>query len=231
MPTPRIPSHRSRGAVIARLSREVVSARSLAGLTQREVARRAGISQSMVAHVESGRAIPSLDVLRRLAGATGHDLSIRLFPGGGVRLRDSGQLAVAERIRSEANPRWRVRLEVPVAPPPDRRAADMVLELADELVLLEIERALLDLQAQLRAAQLKRTALAETSGRRARLVMAIPDSPRNRSVVAAHEALLLTALPIRSRRLWACLRSGEPLGGDGLLWVRSGGREHAGAGD
>lgn len=231
MPTPRIPAHASRDAVIARLSREVLAARSVAGLTQREVARRAGISQSMVAHVEVGRAIPSLDVLRRIAAAMGHDLSIRLFPGGGIRLRDSGQLVVAERIRREASPRWRVRLEVPVAPPPDRRAADMVLELTDELVLLEVERALLDLQAQLRAAQLKRTALAETSGRRARLVLAIPDSRRNRLVVAAHEGPIMAALPISSRRLWACLRSGEPLGGDGLLWVRSAGREQAGAAD
>lgn len=91
-----------------RLAREVRAARAVAGLTQCEVARRARISQSMVAQVESGRATPRMDVLRRLAVATGHDLSIRLYPGGGVRLRDSGQLASAEWIRTEANPRWRV---------------------------------------------------------------------------------------------------------------------------
>jgi hypothetical protein len=107
-----------------------------------------------------------------------------------------------------------------VGAPPDRRAADVVLETPRETVQVEIERTLLDLQAQLRAAQLKRATMAERLGRPIRLVIAVPDTPRNRTIVANHQLLLATALPIPSRRAWASLRSGNPLGGDALLWVR-----------
>lgn len=203
-----------------RFARELVAARAVAGLTQREVAGRARVSQSLISLIETGRTMPTLARMHRLATATGHDLSIRLFPGGGVRLRDSGQLAVADQIRATTHASWRIRLEVPVGIPPDRRAADLVLEATDELVAIEVERALLDFQAQFRAAQLKRAALAERSGRSVRLVMALPDTRRNRAVTETHRSILETALPISSRSIWASLRSGRPVGGDGLLWVR-----------
>jgi transcriptional regulator with XRE-family HTH domain len=208
--------------IATRFSRELVAARAVAGLTQREVARRAGVSQSLVSLLETGRTVPSLDRMHRLAAATGHDLSIRLFPGGGIRLRDSGQLGLADQIRAATHATWRIRLEVPIGAPPDRRAADMILEAGAELVAIEIERVLLDFQAQFRAAQLKRVALAERSGRSVRLVMALPDTRRNRSIIEMHRSMLETALPTPSRRIWASLRSGTPIGGDGLLWVRRG---------
>lgn len=204
----------------ARFSRELVAARALVGLSQAQVAARAGVSQALVSQVERGRTVPSLEVMGRLASATGHDLSLRLFPANGVRLRDSGQLRLAEQIRAVAHPSWQLRLEVPVAALPDRRAADVVLTGPIESVEIEIERSLLDLQAQLRSAQLKRAALAERMGRVVRLVMAMPDTRRNRAAVEEQRALLAAAMPIGSRLVWASLRSGEPLGADGLLWVR-----------
>ena len=72
-----------------------------------------------------------------------------------MRLRDSGQLALAQTIAAAAHPSWRARLEVPVAPG-DPRAADLVLTGPTEIIHIEIERALVDFQAQLRSAQLKR---------------------------------------------------------------------------
>jgi transcriptional regulator with XRE-family HTH domain len=204
----------------ARFSREIVAARAVAGLSQAQVAQRAGISQALVSQVERGRTLPSLSVMGRLALATGHDLSLRLFPADGVRLRDSGQLHLAEQIRGVAHPSWQLRLEVPVAALPDRRAADVVLSGPIESIEIEIERSLLDLQAQLRSAQLKRAALVERVRREVRLVLAMPDTRRNRAAVDQHRPLLEAALPLASRSVWASLRSGEPLGADGLLWVR-----------
>jgi guanyl-specific ribonuclease Sa len=84
-----------------------------------------------------------------------------------------------------------------------------------------VERALLAFQAQLRAAQLKRAAMAERTGRTVRLVIAVPDTRRNRAAVLAHQSLLAAALPVPSKRIWACIRSGVPIEGDGLLWVRA----------
>lgn len=220
MPTPRIRFASRIGQLQARIARELAAARAVSGLTQREVARRARVSQSFVGQAERGGRVPSINVMQRIASATGHDLSIRLFPGGTVPLRDSGQLGIADRLRRTAHPSWQVRLELPVGPPPDRRAADLVLEASAEVVQVEIERALLDVQAQLRAAQLKRAALVETLGRPVRLVIAVPDTRRNRSVVAQH-SVLGTALPMSSKRVLACIRSGSPIGGDGLVWVKA----------
>lgn len=53
-------------------------ARDRAGLTQRELAARAGISPSTVARIERGRMEPTLDLLLRLVEACGFDLRMRL---------------------------------------------------------------------------------------------------------------------------------------------------------
>jgi transcriptional regulator with XRE-family HTH domain len=53
-------------------------ARRRAGMTQRAVADRAGVSQPTVARVESGEVVPSLEKLLGLVRACGLDLSIRV---------------------------------------------------------------------------------------------------------------------------------------------------------
>lgn len=53
-------------------------ARTRARLTQSELARRAGTTQSAVARWESGRSQPSIETVRRLTGACGFDLNVRL---------------------------------------------------------------------------------------------------------------------------------------------------------
>lgn len=55
-------------------------ARRRAGLTQRQVAARAGLRQPVVAAYESGRRQPTLPMLRKLLRATGHDLDLELRP-------------------------------------------------------------------------------------------------------------------------------------------------------
>lgn len=54
-------------------------ARSRAGITQTELAARAGCTQSVVSAYESGQRQPSLPVLLRLVAATGHDLHGQLI--------------------------------------------------------------------------------------------------------------------------------------------------------
>lgn len=55
-------------------------ARTAAGVTQRELASRAGTSQSVVARVESGQTSPSTATLARLLHAAGHELRAELSP-------------------------------------------------------------------------------------------------------------------------------------------------------
>ncbi len=141
-------------------------------------------------------------------------------PVATVRLRDSGQLRVAAHVVSALHRAWTARFEVPVRPG-DRRAADVVLSHAGELVELEVERSLVDFQAQLRAAQVKRLSLAERESRPVRLVLAVPDTSATRERIRVHRELIGEALPASSRTIWSALRSGEPIGADGLLFVRA----------
>jgi transcriptional regulator with XRE-family HTH domain len=55
-------------------------ARRRAGLTQRELADRAGTSQAAVARIERGRQSPSLETLQRLVRACDLDLRFHLAP-------------------------------------------------------------------------------------------------------------------------------------------------------
>ena len=57
-------------------------ARRRAGLSQRELAVRAGVSQPVVAAYEAGRNQPSVPQLARLVGAAGFTLDLHLRPAG-----------------------------------------------------------------------------------------------------------------------------------------------------
>ena len=56
-------------------------ARVRAGLSQVELARRAGVTQSVVSAYESGARQPSLPTLERLVRATGYELDVVVHPG------------------------------------------------------------------------------------------------------------------------------------------------------
>ena len=60
------------------IARELIAARLQAGLTQAELAARMGTTQSVVARMESGRALPSLRTLARYAEGTGTRTVVRL---------------------------------------------------------------------------------------------------------------------------------------------------------
>lgn len=64
------------------VSRELIRARTLANLTQQELAERMHTSQSAVARLESGEGNPSMAMLKRYAEATGTHLKIELQPNG-----------------------------------------------------------------------------------------------------------------------------------------------------
>lgn len=55
-------------------------ARLRAGMSQSELARRAGVSQPVVSAYEGGHREPGLEMLRKLTEASGHDLVVKLAP-------------------------------------------------------------------------------------------------------------------------------------------------------
>jgi transcriptional regulator with XRE-family HTH domain len=200
--------------------RELRVARVASGLSQASLAALAEASQTEVSKAELGRTDVSLTARCRLAAACGHELGWRLYPVATVRLRDSGQLALAQVITAAAHPSWSARLEVPVAAG-DARAADLVLTNAREIIHIEIERALVDFQAQLRSAQLKRDALAARAQGPVRLVIAVPDTKATRVRLSPFQQLIAQTLAAPSRQIWRAIRTGEPLNGDGILFVRA----------
>ena len=62
------------------LARELIAARTRAGLTQAEVAQRMGTTQSTVARLEGGKAAPSLRSVQRYAQAVGARAVVHLEP-------------------------------------------------------------------------------------------------------------------------------------------------------
>jgi len=62
------------------LASAVIGVRGRAGLTQKQLARKMGTTQPVVARLESGRARPSMRTLERLADATGSRLLISFAP-------------------------------------------------------------------------------------------------------------------------------------------------------
>jgi transcriptional regulator with XRE-family HTH domain len=91
---------------LARFADNLYRARELAGLDQREAARRAALTRSRLDKIEGGEYIPTLDVLIRLAGA--YSTSVGDFVDGvGWRpgwVEDSGR---AEYLVSGGDPRTR----------------------------------------------------------------------------------------------------------------------------
>ena len=211
---------------LRRMGAELRTARAKLRMSDREVARRAGVSRSTVARLEHGDPAMRVDTLTAVMAAAGLDLVLQAYEGATLSLRDTGQMDIAEVIRSAAGDSWRPVTEV--AAGPYGRSADLVLYSAEEVIHVEIERGAADFQAQERSAKRKREALASGEGRPVRLVLVIEDTRSNRAALAPHEALIRSQYPATSREIMSALRNGRPLGRDGLLWIRRPARAHPG---
>ena len=62
------------------IAREVILARARAGLSQAELAERMHTSQPSIVRLESGRSLPSLRTLLKVAEATGSEARFELVP-------------------------------------------------------------------------------------------------------------------------------------------------------
>jgi transcriptional regulator with XRE-family HTH domain len=85
----------------------VLDARTRAGLTQAELARRAGTAQSAIAAYEAGKRQPTLPTLYRILAAAGFDLRARLAPHDP---HDETLAAWEASLPEEERQRWRAKL-------------------------------------------------------------------------------------------------------------------------
>lgn len=71
---------RAAAALAGQVAELVYAMRAQAAITQAELARRIGTTQSSIARVEGGGSLPSIDMLARIARATGATLRL-VAPG------------------------------------------------------------------------------------------------------------------------------------------------------
>jgi len=74
------------------------TARENAGMSQHELARRAGVAQPVVSAYENGRRDPGLAMLSKLIEASGHVVSIDVVPGE-VEVRGLPDTPIGRRLR------------------------------------------------------------------------------------------------------------------------------------
>jgi transcriptional regulator with XRE-family HTH domain len=89
------------------LIKALIDARVAAGLTQEQLAERMETSQSAIARLESGRAVPSGKTLMRFARATGTKLRISFekpAKSTGAASPPSGRTAAAAPVRPRRSP-------------------------------------------------------------------------------------------------------------------------------
>jgi transcriptional regulator with XRE-family HTH domain len=197
---------------------DVAMARASGGLSLRMTSVRSGVSADAIRRVERGDPSVQLDTLCAIGEAVGLDVVLKGYSASVPSLRDTGQLTIARLLSGLAHPGWKAQLEVPAGT--HGEAVDVVFFGPSEILATEIDRLLLDFQDVHRRNVRKQQFLADHHQRPVRLVMVVQDSPRNRRAVEPHLELIRTVLPAGSREVLQSMRSGEPLGRDGLLWIR-----------
>jgi transcriptional regulator with XRE-family HTH domain len=194
------------------IGNELRTARHVLNLTLAQVGAAIGVSQSEVSRRELGRS-------RRLTGeklavhaaAVGLKLSVKLWPvGGGVR--DAGQLRYIAAFTARVGRGWRVTLEAPIPIAGDLRAVDILLANGSARIAVEVVTRLIDLQAQIRAAQAKARDIGAT-----RLVLVVAATHANRAELLAARPALVDAFDLDTRRLLTDLTAGRDPGRDGLI--------------
>ena len=86
-----------------RIGEEVARAQSVNGFTDRQLGNAAGVAPSTVRRIKAGDGSVQVDTLCSVAEAVGLDLALKAYIGRQPRLRDTGQLLVAEYLAARRN--------------------------------------------------------------------------------------------------------------------------------
>lgn len=201
---------RRSGRIRLRLADGLVVARTAAGLSLREVARRAGLSADTVRRLERGdEGAMGVDTLARVGEVVGLEFAASFYPSG-EPVRDRAHLALLNRLRKRLGPGVRVRTEVPIPISGDLRSGDAVVGFDGGDALIEAETHLGDVQLVERKGSAKQRDLGAT-----RLVLLVSDTRNNREVLRLHPELL-ERFPVSGRRCLSRLARGLDPGGDAI---------------
>jgi transcriptional regulator with XRE-family HTH domain len=210
-----------RGARIARhdlvtVGADIRTARLSSGLSLRTVGRAVAMSYTQVGRIERA-AHPNVSAtqLARIGAVVGLNVRVRTFPGP-VRLRDSGQLALLDRLQARLHPDLQLRTEVPLLIERDQRAWDGMIRglLPPPATFLpaEAETRIHDFQAQTRRIMLKcRDAGIE------HVLLVVAGTRTNRRAIRTAQAAAEELFPVSERVAMAALAAGVHPGGSALV--------------
>jgi len=201
------------------------------GATKAAVAALAGVDRSVVSRMEAGTLDPTLETYCRLAAALNADLTCRVYPNAGLRIRDRHQVRIEELLLGVLHGRWRPTPEA-VVRRPVRGWVDLALHdpLARVLVATELESALRRLEQLIRWSEEKARALVSNPGWAAwsagggppeisRLLI-VRSTRENRAIAADARRLLREAYPADPRDALDALTGTAAWPGAALLWAR-----------
>lgn len=100
------------------IASQLIALRAASKLTQREFAEVVGMKQSQLARIESGKQIPKLDTLAKLAAGAGYNIEVHFIPLKGRQTQKIKPLRIALLDPDEATP-----------PPPVLETSDLPLAL------------------------------------------------------------------------------------------------------
>ena len=198
-----------------------------AGLPLARLAEASGVSRSHLNELELGTADPSLRTLVKIADALGADLSIRLYPNTGPRIRDHIQARIVEELHRIAHPRWQRYTEVPVYRPA-RGRVDLVLHdpIAAIVVATEVHSQVRRLEQQLGWARLKTDSLPSAAFWRSLEVeptvgqlVVLRSTRATRELARQFESTFRAGYPARSVDVFAAVAGEGDWPGNGLLWA------------
>ncbi len=223
--------HRRQRDVRLAVASELQRVRQDENISLRRLGDTVGIDPGHLSRVESGARAASLDALVAAAAGLGHDVSVRLFPATGPRVRDHVQARMIEAVLDALHPRWIARLEVAVYRPV-RGVIDLVLQDREtgDLVAAEAHSALHAVERQLRWAGQKADALPSARGwpwsdrseppRIGRLLI-LRSCRALRELAATVPQTFATAYPASTAAAAKALTAGTTAWpGDAIMWVR-----------
>ena len=216
---------RAIGAQIAQLRQD-------ANISKRRLAEAGGIPQSFLSRIERGLAEPSLAVLVAIGGPLGADLSLRLHPGAGPRIRDRLKAPITEELIRRSRGGWRSVPEVSVWRPA-RGVIDVVLARPAEIVVaVEIQSEIRRLEQHIRWAKQKAESMpsceawpmlsggaAETPISR---LLILRSTKTTRELVRTYSATFASEFPARSIDAVRAIADPDvPWPGAALVWASS----------
>lgn len=210
------------------LAEQLQQLMSDAGVTERELARRAGLAQSTVCRALEGTLKPTLETSERLAAVLGADLSVHLYPNTGPAIRDRHSAPMLEAILGVLDRRWRPFTEVAVRRPSRGWIDAALLDTRGRTIVAgELQSELRRLEQQIRWHAEKAASLPswdgwprlETEPEISRLLV-VRRTRATRSVAAEYPQQLRVAYPAHPDDALAAITTPHaPWPGATLLWV------------